>query len=121
MYVNAYGLNVVFDRYGQGPLVLLLAESAEHWQDVFPLPTNYCFVLPDLPGHGRTEGPAMAPEELAEYVVVLITLLNLGVPKIAARGLGVAVARVLQDRWNTQINQVDSASGLVNWLEETLC
>lgn len=63
----------------------------------------------------------MAPEELAEYVVVLITLLNLGVPKIAARGLGVAVARVLQDRWNTQINQVDSASGLVNWLEETLC
>ena len=40
----------------------------------------------------------MAPEELAEYVVGFLVMLNLGSPPILVRGIGEAVGEVLRDR-----------------------
>ncbi|WP_105316530.1 alpha/beta fold hydrolase [Thermus tenuipuniceus] len=95
-YLHLYGLNLVFDRVGRGPAVLLLAEEADMWPE--ELPQGYTFYLLDLPGYGRTGGPSMAPEELAEYVVGFLVMLNLGSPPILVRGVGEAVGEVLRDR-----------------------
>ncbi|GLV47666.1 hypothetical protein TJA_08350 [Thermus sp. LT1-2-5] len=95
-YLHLYGLNLVFDRVGRGAPVVLLAEEATRWPEALPL--GYTFYLLDLPGHGRTGGPAMDPEALAEYVVGFVVLLNLGSPPILTRGLGEAVGRVLAER-----------------------
>ena len=35
-YIHLYGLNLVFDRVGRGPGVVLLAEEAEVWPEVLP-------------------------------------------------------------------------------------
>ncbi|MDM7325031.1 MAG: alpha/beta hydrolase [Thermus sp.] len=95
-YLHLYGLNLVFDRVGRGPAVVLLAEVAEAWPRV--LPEGFTFYLLDLPGHGRTPGPSMAPEELAEYVAGFLVMTNLGSPPILVRGLGEAVGKVLEER-----------------------
>lgn len=95
-YLHLYGLNLVFDRVGRGPAVLLLAEEAACWPE--PLPAGYTFYLLDLPGYGRTGGPPMPPEELAEYVAAFLVMANLGRPPILVRGLGEAVGRVLAER-----------------------
>ncbi|MCH1927216.1 hypothetical protein L6232_20615, partial [Shewanella sp. C31] len=79
-YLHLYGQTLVFDRVGTGPVVLLLAEEASSWPEA--LPPGYTFYLLDLPGFGRTGGPAMAPEELAEYVAGFLVMLNLGSPPI---------------------------------------
>lgn len=85
-----------FDRVGRGPVAILLAEEARAWPEV--LPEGFTFYLLDLPGHGRTGGPRMAPEELAEYVVGFLVMLNLGSPPILVRGVGEAVGAVLRER-----------------------
>ncbi|WP_114311779.1 alpha/beta fold hydrolase [Thermus caldifontis] len=95
-YLHLYGLNLVFDRVGRGPAVVLLAEEAGAWPE--PLPEGFTFYLLDLPGHGRTGGPRMAPEELAEYVAGFLVMLNLGSPPILVRGVGEAVGAVLRER-----------------------
>lgn len=95
-YLHLYGLNLVFDRVGRGPAVLLLAEEAALWPE--ELPEGYTFYLLDLPGYGRTGGPRMSPEELAEYVAGFMVMSNLGSPPILVRGVGEAVGAVLAER-----------------------
>ncbi|WP_347241386.1 alpha/beta hydrolase [Thermus sp.] len=95
-YLHLYGLNLVFDRVGRGPAVVLLAEEASRWPE--DLPPGYAFYLLDLPGFGRTGGPAMTPEELAEYVAGFLAMLNLGSPPLLVRGVGEAVGAVLAER-----------------------
>ncbi|TBH20724.1 alpha/beta fold hydrolase [Thermus thermamylovorans] len=95
-YLHLYGLNLVFDRVGKGPAVVLLAEEAALWPS--ELPQGYAFYLLDLPGHGRTGGPPLTPEELAEYTAGFLTMLNLGSPPILVRGVGEAVGKVLAER-----------------------
>lgn len=88
-YLHLYGLNLVFDRVGKGPPVLLVAEEASRWPEA--LPEGYAFYLLDLPGYGRTEGPRMAPEELAHFVAGFAVMMNLGAPWVLLRGLGLAL------------------------------
>lgn len=109
-YLHLYGLNLVFDRVGRGPGVLLLAEEARAWPE--DLPEGYTFYLLDLPGYGRTGGPRMAPEELAEYVVGFLVMLNLGSPPILVRGIGEAVGEVLRDRGYKVFSGVSLEEGL---------
>ncbi len=95
-YLHLYGLNLVFDRVGKGPAVVLLAEEASRWPE--DLPPGYAFYLLDLPGFGRTGGPSMTPEEMAEYVAGFLVMLNLGSPPLLVRGVGEAVGAVLAER-----------------------
>lgn len=95
-YVHLYGLNLVFDRVGRGRPVVLLAEEAGRWPE--RLPEGFAFYLPDLPGYGRTGGPSMAPEELAEYAAAFAVMLNLGNPPFLLRGVGLLVGPFLEAR-----------------------
>ncbi len=67
-------------------MVVLLAEEASRWPE--DLPGGYTFYLLDLPGFGRTGGPSLAPEEVAEYVAGFLVMLNLGSPPLLVRGGG---------------------------------
>lgn len=95
-YVHLYGLNLVFDRVGRGRPVVLLAEEAGRWPE--ELPEGFAFYLPDLPGYGRTGGPSLAPEELAEYAVAFAVMLNLGNPSFLLRGVGLLLRPFLEAR-----------------------
>jgi len=117
VYINLYGLNVVYNDRGRGPLVLLLAETAEHWADCEPLPPGYRFVVPDLPGFGRSEGSSLAPEELAEFVVALVTMLNAGLPRLLVRGVGEAVGRALAERMGLRPLPCPDRDALLRLLE----
>ena len=97
-YLHLYGLNLVFDRVGKGPPVLLVAEEASRWPEA--LPEGYAFYLLDLPGYGRTEGPRMAPEELAHFVAGFVVMMNLGAPWVLLRGERVEVAAV----WSSKLS-----------------
>lgn len=110
-YLHLYGLNLVFDRVGRGPAVVLLAEEASRWPEA--LPEGYTFYLLDLPGFGRTGGPSMAPEELAEYVAGFLVMLNLGAPPLLLRGVGEAVGAVLAERGYRVFVAEDLTSGLI--------
>jgi pimeloyl-ACP methyl ester carboxylesterase len=93
-FIHLYGLNLVFQRVGQGPPILLLAEETSLWRE--GLPEGYTFYLLDLPGFGRTGGPSMAPEEMAEYVAAFVVMLNLGSPPALLRGAGLALKEALE-------------------------
>ena len=95
-FIHLYGLNLVFDRVGQGPPVLLLAEEASRWPEVEGLEVPHTLYLLDLPGFGRTGGPAMSPEEMAEYVAAFVVMLNLGNPPALLRGVGLALKEPLE-------------------------
>lgn len=54
-YLHLYGLNLVFDRVGRGPAVLLLAEEASLWPE--ELPQGYTFTSWTSRATGAPEGP----------------------------------------------------------------
>lgn len=110
-YIHLYGLNLVFDRVGKGPPVLLLAEEAGRWPEA--LPGDYTFYLLDLPGYGRTGGPQMSPEELAEYVAGFLAMLNLGTPPLLVRGVGERVGAVLAERGYRVLPGLDLSEALL--------
>ena len=95
-YIYLYGTHLVYDDVGEGPTVILLGEKAGDWPE--PLPGGYRFLLPDLPGRGRTEGTPLTPEEDAEFIVGLIMMLNLDGYRVLTRGYGDRVGEVLRDR-----------------------
>ncbi|WP_448568146.1 alpha/beta fold hydrolase [Thermus sp.] len=95
-FLHLYGLNLVFDRVGQGPPVLLLAEEASRWPEVEGLDPPFTLYLLDLPGFGRTGGPIMTPEEVAQYVAAFVVMLNLGAPPVLLRGVGLALKEPLE-------------------------
>jgi hypothetical protein len=95
-FIHLYGLNLVFDRVGQGSPVLLLAEEASRWPEAEGLDPPFTLYLLDLPGFGRTGGPAMSPEEMAQYVAAFVVMLNLGAPPALLRGVGLALKEPLE-------------------------
>ncbi len=110
-YIHLYGLNLVFDRVGQGPAVVLLAEEASRWPQA--LPPGFTFYLLDLPGFGRTGGPPLTPEELAEYVAGFLVMLNLGAPPLLVRGVGERVGAVLAERGYRVLPGLDLSEALL--------
>jgi len=98
MYLNLYGVNLVFDREGRGEAVVLLAEEAGVWAGDRPFPPGHAYYLLDLPGFGRTEAPKMSPEELAEFVVAFLAVMHLTQAPILARGVGLDLAPLLRER-----------------------
>ena len=95
-YIYLYGTRVVYDDIGRGRPVFLVAGEASQWPT--GLPAGFRFILPDLPGYGRTGGVRLSPEEAAEFLVGMMTMLNLSEAPVVARGEGVAVARALSER-----------------------
>ena len=95
-YIHLYGTNLVYDDLGEGPVAILLGAEAGDWKE--PLPEGFRYLIPDLPGRGRTEGVPLSPEEDAEFVVGLIMMLNLDGYRVLTRGYGVRVGEVLKER-----------------------
>ena len=95
-YIHLYGTNLVYDDLGEGPVVILVGEKAADWPK--ELPKGFRYLIPDLPGRGRTEGVPLSPEEDAEFIVGLIMMLNLDGYRILTRGYGERVGEVLRER-----------------------
>ncbi len=95
-YLHLYGVPLVYDDEGAGPPVILLGATAADWPEARP--PGFRYLVPDLPGRGRTEGVPLSPEEEAEFVVGLIMMLNLRGYRVLVRGHGARVGAVLKER-----------------------
>lgn len=95
---SAGGVNWHVQRYGRGPVVLLLhgtGASTHSWADVgAALKSDYSIVAPDLPGHGFSSTPsgaAMTLPGMATAVASLVDSLNVDPVVIAGHSAGAAV------------------------------
>jgi putative magnesium chelatase accessory protein len=97
--VAASGRRWYLEVSGRGPVVLLLhgtGASTNSWRDVAPRLAAHCTVVAvDLPGHGRTEGPAdrrLALAPMADDVAALLRGQGLAPAVAVGHSAGAAVA-----------------------------
>jgi pimeloyl-ACP methyl ester carboxylesterase len=139
-YIEIDGRLGYVERCGDGPVVLLLhtaGQSGVQWRDVLRnLPEHgFSALVPDLPGHGRSD-PAVRPiEELHEYTLwctKLLESLDVSHPFVVGCSIGgklaldlalrlsgglapAAVIAMACDAWNRRL----SADSLRSWLEDS--
>lgn len=97
--VAALGRRWYLEVSGRGPVVALLhgtGASTGSWREVAPRLAERCTVVAvDLPGHGRTEGPAdrrLALAPMADDVSALLRREGLAPAVVVGHSAGVAVA-----------------------------
>jgi pimeloyl-ACP methyl ester carboxylesterase len=95
--VEAAGISTAVLESGQGPPLLLLhgpGEFAAGWAPVLPeLATTHHVVVPDLPGHGASEGlDRLDAERVLAWLDDLIEVTCSGPPTLVGRTLGGAIA-----------------------------
>ncbi|GGF48273.1 hypothetical protein GCM10011519_22820 [Marmoricola endophyticus] len=95
-YVELRGALAFVEDVGEGPVVLLVhtaGQSGVQWRRTTPdlVAAGYRVVVPDLPGHGRSEpDPAGPVDDLGEYAAWLLDLLDeLGVDRFAVVGCSI--------------------------------
>ncbi|WP_457629971.1 alpha/beta fold hydrolase [Oceanithermus sp.] len=97
-YIHIYGVNIVYDRWGEGPLRVLVARRADDWRGC-GWPGGYEYLAPDLPGHGRSQGePGLQDDELAEYLLGMLVMLHATEAEIYAHPNAAGVAAYLSER-----------------------
>ncbi len=97
-YLNVYGSNVVYDRWGDGPDTVLVGYSAADWGDC-ALPEGRRYLAADLPGHGRSAGAAnLSDEDLAEHLVTLLVMLHLTEAELWVHPRARAIGNYLSER-----------------------
>jgi len=102
-YIHIYGINIVYDRWGEGPLRILLARKAADW-DGCDLPEGYEYLAPDLPGHGRSQGAeGLEDDELAEYVVGMAMMLHATDAEIVVHSDSRGIGEYLSDRLGLKV------------------
>ncbi len=97
-YINIYGANIVYDRWGEGPLRVLVAYRAADWRGC-PLQRGYEYIAPDMPGHGRSASQeGLADDELAEYLLGLLTMLHATEGELLVHSRARAIGDYLSNR-----------------------
>ena len=97
-YINIYGVNIVYDHWGTGPLRVLVARRAADWSEC-SWPSGYSYLAPDLPGYGRSQGEAgLADSELAEYLLGLLVMMHATEAEIYVHENARAVGEYLAER-----------------------
>lgn len=97
-YIQANGLNIYYEEYGQGKPLLLIHGgilTGDSWQPYLPaFAEHYRVITPDSRGHGRTANPtgSMSFRLLADDVVALMQALDLQKPLIYGYSDGGQVA-----------------------------
>lgn len=105
-FVSAGGLRWHVQVMGEGPALLLLhgtGASTHSWRDAAPLlKDRFTVVIPDLPGHGFTELPALSRLSLptvSTALAHLLAALNLQPARCAGHSAGAAIlARLALDK-----------------------
>ncbi len=76
-YLNVYGTNIVYDRWGSGPDTVLVGHDAAEWRGC-PLPGGRRYLAADLPGFGRSaSAEKLGEDDLAEHLITLLVMLHL--------------------------------------------
>jgi pimeloyl-ACP methyl ester carboxylesterase len=97
-YIQANGLNIYYEEYGQGKPLLLIhggALTADSWQPYLAaFAKHYRVITPDTRGHGRTANPtgSISFRLLADDVAALVHALDLQKPLIYGYSDGGQVA-----------------------------
>lgn len=96
-FVRAAGIRWHVQRWGQGPVVLLVhgTGAATHsWRDLGPLlARRFTVVAPDLPGHGftRTLPDGLSLPAMAEALRALLRALDVGPDLVVGHSAGAAI------------------------------
>ena len=103
------------EQWGQGQPVLCVhtaGQSGVQWRHVAPVLAShgYRVIVPDLPGHGRSEGPSQGPvRDLADYGVWcerLLEELNVERPFVVGCSIGGKIALDLAIRMGSKLQGV---------------
>ena len=100
--VELHGSRVVYRTAGSGPPIILihgLLDSGSTWRKVAPvLALRHRVIVPDLLGHGDTDGPARADYSIGSHAMLVRDLMNeLGIERatVVGHSLGAGVALAL--------------------------
>jgi len=109
-YIHIYGVNIVYDRWGSGPLRILLARRAADWRGC-GWPEGYEYIAPDLPGYGRSQGAeGLQDDELAEYVLGMLVMLHATEAEIFAHPNAAGVGEYLSGRVGVPVQALADCS-----------
>ncbi|MFC4769080.1 alpha/beta fold hydrolase [Effusibacillus consociatus] len=93
------GIKIRYDRLGSGdPLILIhgLGERKEGWEQQYPLADTFDLIIPDLRGHGQSEGAeAISIENFARDILHLMDDLGLEQAHICGLSMGGVIAQEL--------------------------
>ena len=88
------GINVYYSDFGEGPCIVLLhgyLESGEIWSSfVKQFPKSFRFIIPDLPGHGKSGcwGKMHSMDDLARAVHSILQAEGIGKVFLAGHSMG---------------------------------
>jgi len=109
-YIHVYGTYIVYDRWGEGPLRVLLARQAADWNG-WGWPEGYEYIAVDLPGFGRSQGvEGLQDDELAEYVLGMLVMLHATEAEIYAHPNAAGVGEYLSERVGVSVQVLADCS-----------
>lgn len=128
-YLQANGLKVFYERFGEGEPILLLhgfgGTGQSDWRHQIPVfSQSYEVIVPDLRGHGRTDHPETItrPEffqEATSDVVSLVSSLDLGPMHVCGFSMGVSIASWLYFSDSSLVRSLILVSGAARVNRET--
>ncbi|MEZ4858956.1 MAG: alpha/beta hydrolase [Flavobacteriaceae bacterium] len=104
--------SIYYETYGKGPALLLLhgfLESARIWKEFIPpLSEKYTLVIPDLPGHGKSEiiGETHAMELMAEVMDGLFQHLKINKAIVLGHSMGGYVALAFTELFEEKVSKL---------------
>ena len=93
-HIEYRGIDLVYSDFGEGPCIVLLhgyLESGEIWNSfVKQFPKGFRFIVPDLPGHGKSGcwGKMHGMDDLAAAVHAILQEEGLGKIMLAGHSMG---------------------------------
>lgn len=120
------GGNLVYNRYGQGPAILLLHglfADKEQWHGLSCAlaAAGYSVIAPDLPGYGQSTGfplPDYRLENQARLLHQLMRQLSLSRYDVAGSSMGGAIAAIYSRSYRQEVRTlafIGSPLGVIDW------
>jgi len=109
-YIHIYGTNIVYDRWGEGPLRILIGRQAADWENC-GWPKGYEYIAIDLPGYGRSQGVSnLQDDELAEYILGMLIMLHATEAEIYIHANSAGIGEYLSERVGVSVQVVTDCS-----------
>lgn len=123
--INRNGVNIFYETYGEGPVVLLthgFSATSKMWHDQIDfLSSDYCLVLWDMRGHGSSDYPEdinlYNEKETIEDMLSILDKLNVKKANIGGMSLGGYMSLAFYNQFPERVDSliiIDTGPGFKN-------